>query len=199
MIKKLSLAVLTIISSAFLSGADTLPVIDSAKTVVPAGLTPLYENPVPGGLPLSYLEPIDTCHIDSARFDTTNTEWVFVRSGSRSGWLRKSSVQSPFLPPGSGLLSRSRETKLDADAKRRYRIVEQHPEWDRRIVKAVRDGTICLDMSEIQLVGSWGEPFQKGAAFILGAGKQELWLYKSFGGKVETVFLIKGRVVGWSE
>jgi hypothetical protein len=96
-------------------------------------------------------------------------------------------------------LSRSREAKLDADAKRRYRVVAQHPEWDRRIVKAVREGKICLDMNETQLLGSWGEPLQKSAAFILGAGKQDLWLYKSHGGKFETVFLIKGRVVGWSD
>lgn len=176
--------------------ADTLSTKDSAKIVVPLGLTPIYESPIPGGFPVSYLEPADTCHIDSSRFDTANVEWAFVKSRSRSGWLQKSSVRQAGLPSSA---PQSRGLRLDADAKRRYRILEQHPEWERRIVKVIREGSICLDMNDAQVLASWGEPLQKSVTFILGAGKQDLWFYKSLSGKFETVFLVKGRVVGWSD
>lgn len=196
MIKKFPLTVF--FASLALSGvfADTLSINDSAKIVVSLGLTPVYDSPAPGGFPMSYLEPSDTCRIDSARFDTANVEWVFVRSPSRSGWLQKSSVR-PALAPAS--VPQSKTNKLDADVKRRYRILGQHPEWERRIVKVLREGNICLDMTEEQVLASWNEPLQKSVVFILGAGKQNLWLYKSPGGRFETVFLVKGRVVGWSE
>jgi hypothetical protein len=187
------LFLIVMLSNAF---PDTLPVADSTKIVLPLGLTPLYESPVSGGLPLSYLESADTCRIDSTRFDTANIEWVFARGQSRSGWLQKSSVRLAYLPPSA---PQSKSFILDADAKRRYRIIAQHPDWERRIVKVVREGKICLDMNDEQVLASWGEPLQKGAAFILGAGKQNVWLYKSPGGRFETVFLVKGRVVGWSE
>lgn len=176
--------------------ADTLPIIDSARIVLPLGLTPLFDVPAPGGFPISYLEPSDTCRIDSARFDTANVEWAFVRSQSRSGWLQKSSIRPALMP---SMVPQSKVGKLDADAKRRYRVLGQHPEWERRIVKVVREGNICLDMSEEQVLASWDEPLQKSMAFVLGAGKQNIWIYKSPGGRFETVFLVKGRVVGWSE
>lgn len=176
--------------------ADTLPIIDSARIVLPLGLTPLFDVPAPGGFPISYLEPSDTCRIDSARFDTANVEWAFVRSQSRSGWMQKSSIRPALMP---SMVPQSKAGKLDADAKRRYRVLGQHPEWERRIVKVVREGNICLDMSEEQVLASWDEPLQKSMAFVLGAGKQNIWIYKSPGGGFETVFLVKGRVVGWSE
>ena len=176
--------------------ADTLPIIDSARIVLPLGLTPLFDVPAPGGFPISYLEPSDTCRIDSARFDTANVEWAFVRSQSRSGWLQKSSIRPALMP---SMVPQSIAGKLDADTKRRYRVLGQHPEWERRIVKVVREGNICLDMSEEQVLASWDEPLQKSMAFVLGAGKQNIWIYKSPGGRFETVFLVKGRVVGWSE
>ena len=175
--------------------ADTLPIIDSARIVLPLGLTPLFDVPAPGGFPISYLEPSDTCRIDSARFDTANVEWAFVRSQSRSGWLQKSSIRPALMP---SMVPQSKVGKLDADAKRRYRVLGQHPEWERRIVKVVREGNICLDMSEEQVLASWDEPLQKSMAFVLGAGKQNIWIYKSPGGRFETVFLVKGRVVGLS-
>jgi len=182
-----------------LISADTLSVKDSAKTVLTLGLTPLYDAPVPGGFPLSYLEPTDTCTIDSSRFDTLNTEWAFVRSVSRSGWLQKSSVRPAYQPDGPASNASSKEKKMDADARRRQRIVSEHPEWERRIARVIREGKICLDMTNAQIEASWGEPVQKSGAFILGAGKQEIWYYKGSGGKIETVFMVKGRVVGWTE
>jgi len=178
---------------------DTLSTKDLSKTVLPLGLTPLYDAPAPGGFPMSYLEPTDTCTIDSTRFDTLNNAWAFVKSRSRSGWLQKSSVRPALLPSGAPRSSESREMKPDADAKRRYRILAQHPDWERRIIKVIREGKICLDMTDEQIAASWGEPMQKSTAFILGAGSQELWLYKGPSGKIETVFLVKSRVVGWSE
>lgn len=199
MFKILVPVVLSVVVAQTAAFADALSIKDSAKTVVPLGLTPLYERPVPDGLPVSYLEPSDTCHIDSARFDTANVEWAFIRSQSRSGWLQKSSVRPAYIPPTAPKLFGSREPRLDEDARRRYRILEQHPDWERRIIKVIREGNICLEMNDEQVAASWGEPLQKSKAFILGAGRQDLWLYKSPSGKFETVFLVKGRVVGWSD
>jgi hypothetical protein len=194
MIKLLFPAIFFVVVSQAVVFADK----SQAPTFVPLGLTPLFDSPVPGGFPVSYLEPEDTCRIDSTKFDTSNVEWAFVKSQSRSGWLQKSSVrptggQSPAQQSSGGNAS-----VLDDDAKRRYRIVEKHPEWDRRIVKVIRDGKICLDMNDAQLLASWGEPLQKSTAFILGAGNQDLWIYKGQSGTYETVFLVKGRIVGWS-
>jgi hypothetical protein len=54
-------------------------------------------------------------------------------------------------------------------------------------------------MNEEQLHAAWGEPFRKSKAFILGAGQQDLWYFKGEDGAIMSVFLNRGRVVGWSE
>jgi len=170
---------------------------DTASILLPAGLTPLYENPSPADLPRSYLEPSDTCRTDASLVDSTGVVWVSVKSGGNRGWVRQSSLRRPSAPEADR--GQAVTVKLDADAKRRYRILEQHPDWPRRIVKAVREGKICLDMSEEQLAASWGEPQHKGSAFILGAGSYDQWYFKFGNGPVQSVFLVKGRVVGWTE
>jgi hypothetical protein len=170
---------------------------DSVNVFLPAGLTPLYENPSSGELPRSYLDPADTCRPDNSFIDSTGVVWVSVRSATARGWVRESSLRKPSAPEAAR--EQGLGKKIDPDTKRRYRILEQHPEWPRRIVKVVREGKICLDMSGEQLAASWGEPLHKGSAFIIGAGSYDLWYFKFGGGQVQSVFLVKGRVVGWTE
>ncbi len=166
--------------------------------MLPMGLTPVHEKPLSGSLPVSYCEQGDTCRIDSSMVDSTGTAWLFVRSGQKSGWVMRAGMCSPRSHQ-EVLQTEANTLKNDPDAKRRYRILEQHPEWLRRTARAVREGRICLDMSEQQVIASWGEPSQKGNTFILGAGQQDIWYYAMPDRKVQCVFLVKGRVVGWSE
>jgi hypothetical protein len=170
---------------------------DSVNVFLPAGLTPVYENPSPGELPRSYLEPADTCRPDGSFVDSLGVVWVSVRCAASSGWVRESSLRRPSAQ--EAVRGQTASKKMDPDMKRRYRVLEQHPDWPRRIVKAVREGMICLDMSEEQLAAAWGEPAHKGRAFILGAGSYDLWYFPAAGGAVQSVFLVKGRVVGWTE
>jgi hypothetical protein len=181
----------------FLAFSTASATADTTATVVPIGLAPLYDNPLSGGLPMSYCEPSDTCHIDSSARDSAGTVWLKIKSGSKSGWIQKSSVKAP-RSQDEGPKSAGVSLKADPDAKRRYRVLEQHGDWPRRIIKMVREGKICLDMNDDQLAASWGAPVQKTRAFILGAGTHELWIYRSVGGESTIVFLVKNRVVGWS-
>jgi hypothetical protein len=171
----------------------------SGPFLFPVGLTPLYEKPLSNGFPVAFLEPSDTCMSDSSASDNVGTLWRRVASGKNSGWVLASALHDPASSEEPSGQKKAGFRKTDPDAKRRYRVIEQHPEWPRRIIKAIREGTICLDMDEGQLIASWGEPLQKGKAFILGAGRQELWYYKDADGTMQTVILNRGRVVGWSE
>jgi hypothetical protein len=179
-----------------LSSSSSVP--ESGKSVLPIGLAPLYDNPFSGALPVSYCEPADTCRVDSSATDSSGNVWLFVKSGVKTGWLQKTSTRIPSFSQEENAAAANVRAKADPDAKRRYRIVEQHPQWPRRIVKMVREGQICIEMTEEQLTASWGEPAQKNHAFILGVGKQNLWIYRQ-GNESVVVFLVKGRVVGWSE
>jgi hypothetical protein len=176
--------------------AELLPA--NGMLVAPRGMAPLYEKPDPEGLPFSYLEASDTCRVSGAAADSTGVDWFSLTSGSKSGWVRESSVQ-PLVKQEETVSSAVTARTADPDAKRRYRILSQHAEWPRRIVKVVREGRICLDMNQEQLAAAWGEPLEKSSAFILGLGSQELWFYRGSDGKNQVVFLVKGRVVGWSE
>jgi hypothetical protein len=169
--------------------------VDSLR--FPTGLTPLYDVPSEGSLPTVYIEPADTCRVDSAFTDADKTDWIRVSSGLKRGWVRSSALQGAADSEEKGIRRRSFHAG-DPDAKRRYRILEKHPQWPRRIIRAVREGMICLDMDEAQLVAAWGEPFQKSSVFILGAGSQQLWHYKDSQDRIQVVVLSKGRVVGWS-
>jgi hypothetical protein len=165
----------------------------------PQGLIPLFEKPAANGFPVAFLEPVDTCIVDSTLFDNSVAQWYRINSSGKTGWVRASGMA---VRGGAGITPPEKEgaySKNDPDVKRRYRALEGHADWPRRIVKAIREGTICLDMNEEQVTASWGEPFRKGKAFILGAGQQEMWYYKDGNGAIEIVFLNNGRVVGWSD
>jgi hypothetical protein len=196
---RMTLNTIALISALFSTAfSDSLSIHRAHDTMLPIGLVPLYEKPVSGSLPVSYCEPSDTCRVDSSIVDSTATQWMQVTSREKKGWVLKKALRSSQAGPDD-IQTAGTILKNDPDAKRRYRILDQHPEWPRRIVKAVREGRICLDMSEEQTVASWGQPSQKGSTFILGAGSQDIWYYVMPDRKIQPVFLVKGRVVGWSE
>jgi hypothetical protein len=185
---------------ACISAVLLIAVAASAGTLLfPLGLTPLYEKPVSNGFPIAFLEPADTCVSDSSISEGTGTTWLRIRSKDLHGWVNGSSVSGKGNDDAQSGTRTGTFRKSDPDAKRRYRILEQHADWPRRIVKAIREGNICLDMNEEQLHAAWGEPFRKSKAFILGAGQQDLWYFKGEDGAIMSVFLNRGRVVGWSE
>jgi len=180
-------------------GAMAVRVSGDDSLLFPLGLTPLYEKPVSNGFPIAFLEPADTCITDSSISEGTGVTWLLIRSGNLQGWVTGSSMYRKGNDSGESRIRAGVFRKSDPDAKRRYRILEQHAGWPRRIVKAVREGNICLDMTEEQVSAAWGDPIRKAKAFILGAGQQELWYFKGEDGIILSVFLNRGRVVGWSE
>jgi hypothetical protein len=185
---------------AFISGIIIIAGSVQADTLFfPLGLTPLYEKPVPNGFPIAFLEPADTCNVDSSASQGTGITWLRIRSKNLQGWVTGSSMREMGNDRGESRKRVGAYNKSDPDAKRRYRILEQHTDWPRRIVTAIREGNICLDMNEEQLSAAWGNPLRKTRAFILGAGQQELWFFKGEDGVILAVFLNRGRVVGWSE
>jgi hypothetical protein len=175
------------------------PVFGEDSLLFPQGLTPLFEKPISNGFPIAYLESSDTCIADSSFSDGAGNAWQRIRSGEKYGWVRASSMLANGTSGASAPKKQGTYKKDDPDAKRRYRALEGHADWPRRIVKSIREGNICLDMNGEQVYAAWGEPFRKGKAFILGTGQQEMWYYKNEGGTIEVVFLNNGRVVGWSE
>ena len=185
---------------AFISGIFTIVVSAGADSLLfPLGLTPLYEKPASNGFPIAFLEPADTCISDSSISEGTGVTWLLIRSRNLHGWVNGSSVCGKGNDSTESGTRAGAFRKNDPDAKRRYRILEQHADWPRRIVKAVREGNICLDMNKEQLSAAWDKPFRKSKAFILGAGELELWYFEGEDGVIFSVFLNRGRVVGWSE
>jgi len=88
---------------------------------------------------------------------------------------------------------------MDEDKKKRLKIISKHPEWTRKIKRAVRDGNICLEMNGEQLTASWGEPSKKLQAFIINAGDFDLWIYTTSKDKFIAVSLKDDRIIGWSK
>ena len=76
-------------------------------------------------------------------------------------------------------------------------VLRDHPDWPRSVIRAVRNGQVCLDMTGGHLKASWGEPFQKSMAFTLGMGKHDMWFFRASDGAILTVSLQNDRVVGW--
>ena len=161
-------------------------------------LTPVFSTPQSGLLPGFYLEKNSTCSIDSTLLDSSGSAWFLVGNENRSGWIKAENLR---FSSHSGSPSESNPTSAnsDKDKIRRYGIVREHPDWFRRIQKAVRDGNVCLEMSEEQLKASWGEPIQKNRAFLLGSGTYDVWFYRGSDGKMLMVGFSQGRVIGWSE
>jgi len=149
--------------------------------------------------PEFFLDKNDTCTIDSTFVDSTGTAWFLIRTGEKNGWSRAESIRfrqdNGKEPEEQNTLNKESE----AEKKRRYKIVRENLQWPRRMQQAVREGIVCLDMDEQQLIASWGEPVQKSRAFIIGQGRFDVWFFKSKDGKIVMVSFSDGKVSGWTE
>jgi hypothetical protein len=157
----------------------------------------VFESPSNVLLPRAYLDPNDSCVIDSIFHDSSGISWYRIEFADHSGWIRSDFVR---LAASDDQMQRGSEKSgdLDTDKKRRYRILFEHQDWPRRIQKFIREGRVCLGMTEEQLRASWGEPIQKSTMFMLGLGDSDVWFYKSSDGGMLIVGLSEGKVIGWS-
>jgi hypothetical protein len=169
----------------------------ASKPAMALQSSPCFAEPAADQLPLRYLDKKDTCRIDSFWVDTTGRAWYRVSASGRDlGWTY---AQGLRLIAQAGVDELVSETggATDVDKKRRYDLVRQNPGWPRRVIKAVRAGQICLDMTGAQLAASWGEPVQKSTAFTTGIGEHDMWFYKGSSGEILAVSLEEDRVIGW--
>jgi hypothetical protein len=167
---------------------------DSLKKAIVLQTTPLYDEPVGGMLPQSFIEKGDSCVIDSFFTDSSGISWFHVKKPGLLKWAQKLSVA--YVTPENEDIQ-SVVIKDEADAKRRLRILRDHAEWPRRVKSAVRAGKVCLGMDPSQLAAAWGDPFQKGKSFILGVGECDTWFYKGNKEQILFVVLSRGNVIGW--
>jgi|GEM_PF-1346455 len=166
-----------------------------APKAVALQLAPLYEQAAPGLLPAGFANKGDTCAVEKVSVDTAGTAWFALMH--LSGRFYSPASNWRYAGKVTNELSQER-TPDDEDRKRRLRILQQHRDWPRRIIRAVREGKICLDMSLEQLIASWDEPMQKSRCFTVGLGEHEVWLYAGRDGKTLIVSLQEGKVMGWS-
>jgi len=172
-------------------------VASQGRPALVTGLSGMYESPAPDALPAAFLEKGDTCHLGRHLVDSTGSAWYVLAppdpdSGKwvRATYLRLVTAQDSSMsaPAPAG----------DKDRKRRYQAVRENPGWPRVVLRAVREGKICMGMSAAQVRASWDEPFQQRDAFILGAGTHRVWFYRTGGVTVITVHFSNEGVIGWS-
>ncbi len=169
---------------------------DSSRARVAAlGVTPFYEKAAPGQLPSGYLNKGDTCTVERVLVDTSGLAWFFLCRGESSVWSPASGWR--YVAAASDELSGARKEE-EEDRKRRLRVLQEHRDWPRRVIRAVREGKVCLDMTSEQLGAAWGEPAQKSRSFTLGLGNHDTWFYAGDGGSMHIVSLQNDRVIGWS-
>lgn len=155
----------------------------------------VYDAPAPGLLPVLIIDAGDTMLADSSRVDSLGHAWFRGSIKHKKGWVQASDVA--FFMKNNDTVSTS--TGPDKDKVKRAKIVWEHPQWPRRIQKAVRDGDVCLDMSQEQLLAAWGEPLNKGKGFMLGVGEYEYWFFGTSAAKQPlAVMLLNAKVVGWT-
>jgi hypothetical protein len=163
------------------------------RKAVAARIAACYERPEKN-LPVRYIDKNAAIEVDSLYVDSLEAAWFRLRGAA--GWVLASEVRLADEGRGDSV---SLSMGTDADRKRRLAVLRDHPDWPRRIIRAVRSGTVCLEMTSEQLVASWGEPFQKSAGFVLGAGPHDVWLFRGNKEEVLVVHLLDGRVIGWSK
>ncbi len=160
------------------------------------GVTPYYSEPCPGLLPKGYIQKGKIYPVPEVTVDTLGMPWFALP-------LKESKVWSPakywtyVSEIDTSAFAEGKQS--EADKKRRLRILREHRGWPRRIIRSVRFGRICLDMTAEQLLASWDTPIQKNDAFTIGIGNHEIWLYNTHSGKYTAVLLKNDKVIGWSK
>lgn len=183
------LHIIIIVSCAVAGNADTL------QKAITIKLTSYYSQPHPGLLPRGYLKKGETHTIIDVTVDTVGIPWFSIVIQSKSVWSPAkywnyvSEIDTAAYIEGK---------QGEEDKKRRLRILREHRDWPRRIIRIVRFGRICLDMTGEQLIASWDEPFLKRSAFTIGLGRHEIWFYKNQKELFTAVVVKNDKIIGWS-
>ncbi|HLD29718.1 MAG TPA: hypothetical protein VJC03_05205, partial [bacterium] len=130
--------------------------------------------------------------------DSSGEEWyrVLTVTEGTSGYLPASSLE-PVGDEKKGSLFLGKENAENEDKKRRIASIKIHTDWPARIKKAVRNGAICLKMTEEQLEAAWEKPYERTQGFILGNGDVKILFYRK---ENPIAVVVKNReVIGWSE
>jgi len=177
----------------------------AVRSAVVLETTPVFDEPAPGLLARGFIDKHDSCSVDSTHVDSTGAPWFRVRAlrapgaatKTAGGWVSAKAVLFVSDMPADFA---SQDARGDGDRKRRLEILKNHPLWPRRVIQAVRNGRICLDMSEEQVAASWGEPAEKRKAFMIGVGDYLTLVYRDAGtGKGTLVVAVQNdRVIGWT-
>jgi hypothetical protein len=173
----------------YLASGQTAP-----RSAVAVETAPYFDKPELGLLPKGYIGKRDSCTVDSAFVDSAGMPWFCIRVKNSAAWMQAASLRYA-TEVGPDFFSL--QAKGEEDKKRRLEILQKHPEWPHRIKKAARNGQVCLDMSEEQLIASWGKPVERKKSFMIGVGDYVCLVYKGGHGSL-IVALQNDRVIGWS-
>ena len=168
----------------------------SVAKVVAMKVTPYFAEARPGLLPRGYVNQGDTCLMLQAHVDSLGAPWFELKRDEQKIWSSAKNWQYVSDIVDEEVSAARKQS--DADRKRRLRILQKHRDWPRRIIRLVREGEICLDMTAEQLAASWGEPLHKSRAFTVGLGEHEFWIFSGEKGRMPVVSLRNGRIIGWS-
>jgi len=166
------------------------------KPAIVLETAPYFDKPQRGLLPKGFIEKRDTCQTDSTAMDSTGNPWMRIAYTGKRYWVSAKNIRflsdmtPDFMP---------RQMKGDEDKKRRLQILQANRQWPHRVKMAVRDGQICLGMTEEQLIASWGQPLQSGAIFTVGVGRHDYRLFRDASENYLIVTMQDGIVAGWSE
>ncbi|OGJ86615.1 MAG: hypothetical protein A2268_12960 [Candidatus Raymondbacteria bacterium RifOxyA12_full_50_37] len=164
----------------------------------PKGLTELKNMPSNLAETVGMLKKTDLVEIKSTAADSLGAQWylVFCPALKTQGFVPALAVEF-FGDEEKGGSMLQMQNEHEEDRKRRLKALREHPDWPRRIQRVVRNGAICLKMSEEQLSVSWEQPYQKTSGFILGLGNVNIHFFQSQ--SPVAVILKNNEIVGWSE
>lgn len=164
----------------------------------PRELLEIKSLPNPSSETVLLVKPGAALSVISTVLDSAGREWYMVRAGEggAEGFVLSSALEVAGTEKEEEIYL-DRAASENEDKKRRLNEVKQHGEWPVRIKKAVRNGAICLKMTEEQLLASWREPYQKTKGFVLGLGEVRIFFYRE---KNPIAVVMKNdEVAGWSE
>jgi hypothetical protein len=173
-------------------------IIKKNNSFIVLQLSPAFESPVNNGLPIFFVEKNQACSVDSTCSDSTGALWSHVLIDKKKGWVSADVIRTISNVHTDSISGNILVSNTDNDKIRRSHIAFEHQEWPRRIQKAVREGSVCLEMTNDQLIASWGEPVQKSTAFLSGYGKHDVWIFKGHDEKFLLIYLVDGKIIGWS-
>jgi hypothetical protein len=168
------------------------------QKVVSLKSAPVYQIPDSHALPISYTSKGVEAELSAVETDSNGTAWFYVMIGADTVYSPASYWQ---YVPGTvdTAVTATALTEDNADRKRRLMVLRDHLDWPRRIIRAVRDGSICLGMTPSQVEASWGVPQEKIISFIIGFGECDMWLYPSSSKGTRVIIFKALAVAGWSK